>query len=164
MFTGEQKKLAEDVLNACRDKGLKLAAAESCTGGLVTGLLTAVAGSSDVVERGFVTYTNLAKQELLGVAEDLFADGAPGAVSEEVARSMAEGALKHSAADIAVAVTGIAGPTGGTEEKPVGLVHIAVARQGAGTMHESHVFDGDRDAVRQQTVTAALALVRCGVA
>jgi len=161
MFSADQKALAEDVLNACRDQGLKLAAAESCTGGLITGLLTAVSGSSDVVERGFVTYTNEAKHELLGVPENLFES--VGAVSGEVARAMAEGALKHSSAQIAVAVTGVAGPTGGTADKPVGLVHIAVARDGAETLFEHHTFDGDRDAVREQTVWAALKLVRCGV-
>ncbi|MDA1022893.1 MAG: CinA family protein [Proteobacteria bacterium] len=161
MFSADQKALAEDVLNACRDQGLKLAAAESCTGGLITGLLTAVSGSSDVVERGFVTYTNEAKHELLGVPENLFES--VGAVSGEVARAMAEGALKHSSAQIAVAVTGVAGPTGGTADKPVGLVHIAVARNGAETLFEHHIFDGDRDAVRAQTVMAALKLVRCRI-
>ena len=148
-------------MEACRREGLKLATAESCTGGLITGLLTAVSGSSDVVERGFVTYTNQAKHEMLGVPEGLF--DTAGAVSEDVARAMAEGALKHSSAQIAVAVTGIAGPTGGSEEKPVGLVHIAVARDGADTMVERHVFEGGRDAVREQAVMAALKLVRCGV-
>ncbi|MCH8237685.1 MAG: CinA family protein [Proteobacteria bacterium] len=163
MFTDDQKAQAEAVLDACREAGLRLAVAESCTGGLITGCLTAVAGSSDVVERGFVVYTNEAKRELLGVPAALFDDGAPGAVSEEVARAMAEGALQHSNAQIGVAVTGIAGPGGGTEGKPVGLVHIACARDGAETLHESHVFDGGRDAVRMQSVAAALALVRCRV-
>ncbi|MEE8351442.1 MAG: CinA family protein [Rhodospirillales bacterium] len=161
MFSANQKTLAEDVLNACRDQGLKLAAAESCTGGLITGLLTAVSGSSDVVERGFVTYTNESKHELLGVPESLIES--VGAVSGEVALAMAEGALKHSSAQIAVAVTGVAGPTGGTADKPVGLVHIAVARDGAETLFEHHTFDGDRDAVRVQTVWAALKLVRCRI-
>ncbi len=160
MFTDDQKAQAEAVLDACRKAGLRLAVAESCTGGLITGCLTAVAGSSDVVERGFVVYTNEAKMELLGVPAALFEpQGAPGAVSEEVARAMAEGALQHSNAQIGVAVTGIAGPGGGTEGKPVGLVHIACARDGAETLHESHVFDGGRDAVRMQSVAAALALV-----
>ena len=163
MFTDDQKAQAETVLDACREAGLRLAVAESCTGGLITGCLTAVAGSSDVVERGFVVYTNEAKRELLGVPAALFDDDAPGAVSEEVARAMAEGALQHSNAQIGVAVTGIAGPGGGTEGKPVGLVHIACARDGAETLHESHVFDGGRDAVRMQSVAAALALVRCRV-
>ena len=163
MFTDDQLAQVEAVLEACRKAGLRLAVAESCTGGLVAGLLTAVAGSSDVVERGFVVYTNEAKQELLGVPAALFDDGAPGAVSEDVVRAMAEGALKHSNAQIGVAVTGIAGPGGGTEGKPVGLVHIACARDGAETLLESHVFDGGRDAVRMQSVAAALALVRCRV-
>ena len=161
MFTDDQLAQVEAVLEACRKAGLRLAVAESCTGGLVAGLLTAVAGSSDVVERGFVVYTNEAKQELLGVPAALLET--VGAVSEEVARAMAEGALKQSNAQISVAVTGIAGPGGGTEEKPVGLVHIAAARDGAETLLESHVFDGGRDAVRMQSVAAALALVRCRV-
>ena len=160
MFSAEQLSAAEAVLDACRAAGLKLAVAESCTGGLLAGCLTAVAGSSDVVERGFVVYTNEAKMELLGVPAALFDDGAPGAVSEEVARAMAEGALKHSNAQISVSVTGIAGPGGGTEGKPVGLVHIACTRDGRDTLLESHVFDGGRDAVRMLSVAAALALVR----
>ena len=149
--------LCQDVLKACSAKGLMLASAESCTGGLITGYLTAVAGSSDVVERGFVTYTNEAKQELLGVPVALFE--ADGAVNEPVARAMAEGALGNSNAQIAVSVTGIAGPGGGSEGKPVGLVHMACARSGAETIHERHVFDGDRNAVRSATVKAALELV-----
>ena len=161
MFTDDQLAQVEAVLEACRKEGLRLAVAESCTGGLVAGCLTAVAGSSDVVERGFVVYTNEAKMELLGVPAALLET--VGAVSEEVARAMAEGALKQSNAQISVAVTGIAGPGGGTEEKPVGLVHIAAARDGAETLLESHVFDGGRDAVRMQSVAAALALVRCRV-
>ena len=146
--------VAETLLQACRQKGLKLATAESCTGGLIAGTLTAVAGSSDVVERGFITYTNEAKHEMLGVAASLFET--VGAVSEEVARAMAEGALKHSRADLAVSVTGIAGPGGATEGKPVGLVHLAVARDGFATVHAAHVFDGDRAAVRRASVIAAL--------
>ena len=160
MFTDRQLALAEAVLDACREAGLRIAVAESCTGGLVAGCLTAVAGSSDVVERGFVTYTNEAKQEMLGVPAALFADGGPGAVSEEVARFMAEGALANSPADLGVAVTGVAGPTGGTAEKPIGLVHIAGARKGAETLSEQHQFDGDRDSVRMQSVTVALAMVK----
>ena len=158
MFSDEQLGAAGDVLDACRRLGLMLATAESCTGGLIAGCLTAVAGSSDVFERGFVTYTNEAKSELLGVAPDLFET--PGAVSEEVARAMAEGALANSNAGITVAVTGIAGPGGGTAEKPIGLVHIACARDGAETLFERHVFGGGRDAVRAGTVLAALRLVR----
>jgi nicotinamide-nucleotide amidase len=157
VFSNEQLTLAEAVLAACRDGGLKLATAESCTGGLISGCLTAVAGSSDVVERGFVTYTNEAKGQMLGVEAVLF--DAHGAVSEGVARAMAEGALRHSNARISIAVTGIAGPGGGSAEKPVGLVHIAAARDGAETLHGRHVFPGDRESVRSQTVSAALEMV-----
>ena len=149
---------ATALLAACRTQGLKIATAESCTGGLIAGALTAVAGSSDVVERGFVTYTNEAKQEMLGVPAAFFEPGI-GAVSEEVARAMAEGAVAHSRADMAVAVTGIAGPGGATEGKPVGLVHMACAREGRETLHEARVFDGDRAAVRSATVRAALAML-----
>ncbi len=163
MFTDEQLALAEAVLDACRQAGLRIAVAESCTGGLIAGCLTAVSGSSDVVERGFVTYTNEAKQEMLGVPAALFDDGAPGAVSDEVVRAMAEGALENSPADLGIAVTGVAGPTGGTAEKPVGLVHIACARKGAETLSEHHQFDGNREAVRAQSVDAALKLLRCRV-
>ena len=158
MFTDEQLIAARDVLDACRQQGLMLATAESCTGGLIAGCLTAVAGSSDVVDRGFVTYTNTAKTEMLGVASELF--DSVGAVSEEVARAMAEGALANSNAQVSVAVTGIAGPGGGTGEKPVGLVHIACARETAETLHERHVFGGDRESVRTQTVLAALNLIQ----
>ena len=161
MFSDDQLAAAEAVLDACRKAELKLAVAESCTGGLIAGALTAVAGSSDVFERGFVTYTNQAKTENLGVPAALMES--EGAVSEAVARAMAEGALKNSQGQIAVAVTGIAGPDGGTEEKPVGLVHIACTRVGRDTIHEEHVFDGGRDSVRMQSVGAALALVRCQV-
>ncbi len=151
--------LAENVLQRCRESGMKLATAESCTGGLVSGCLTAVSGSSDVVERGFVTYSDDAKKRMLDVAADLFGKGKPGAVSEEVARAMAEGALKHSKADISVSLTGIAGPGGGTAEKPVGLVHMASARSGRDTIHECHQFGGDRGNVREQAVEGALRLL-----
>ena len=149
--------LAEAVLATCRRDHLTLATAESCTGGLIAGCLTAVAGSSDVVDRGFVTYSNAAKTEMLGIPAALIE--ANGAVSEPTARAMAEGAVARSGADIAVAVTGIAGPGGGTTEKPVGLVHLAVARVGFETRHIRAVFDGDRDAVRAQTVRTALEMV-----
>ncbi len=119
----------EALLASCRRKGLLLATAESCTGGLVAALLTSIAGSSDVFERGFVTYSNRAKEELLGVDPGLLARF--GAVSAEVARAMTEGALAHSAAQIALAVTGIAGPGGGSPEKPVGLVYFGVGQRGA---------------------------------
>ncbi len=157
MFDSDLTDQASALLEACRGRGLRLATAESCTGGLVAALLTAIAGSSDVVERGFVTYTNEAKHELLGVPGPLF--DSVGAVSEEVARAMAEGALDHSLADLAVAVTGIAGPGGATETKPVGLVHLAAARRGAETVHRRQVFDGDRDAVRRASVVIALEML-----
>mgnify|MGYP001587014096 CR=1 FL=1 len=149
--------LPAHVLDSCRRAGLTLATAESCTGGLIAGALTDLAGSSHVLERGFVTYSNAAKTELLGVAPALIVRC--GAVSEEVARAMAEGALSHSPADIAVSATGIAGPGGATQAKPVGLVHLGCARRGRSTLHERHVFAGDRVAVRAAAVTAALALV-----
>jgi nicotinamide-nucleotide amidase len=136
-----------------------LATAESCTGGLVFACLTAVAGSSEVMERGFVTYSDDAKAQMLGVAADLFGEGKPGAVSEQVVRAMAEGALEHSKADISVSLTGIAGPGGGSDEKPVGLVHIASARSGRDTLHERHLFGGKRSQVRMQAVGAALKLL-----
>ena len=149
----ETKVLAlADVLRA---QGLKLATAESCTGGLIAAACTAVAGSSDWFERGFVTYSNDAKAELLGIDPALIE--AHGAVSEEVARAMAEGALVHSRAQIAVAVTGIAGPGGAAPGKPVGTVWLAVARLG-GVLHSELLrLAGDRAAVREQTVQHALA-------
>ena len=144
----------EQLLAACRDNKIKIATAESCTGGLIAGCLTAVAGSSDVMERGFVTYSNEAKSEMLGVPSELILR--VGAVSEEVSRAMAEGALKHSRAQLTLAVTGVAGPGGGTTEKPVGLVHLSCTRKGGATRHERHVYEGDRDAVRWATVQTAL--------
>jgi len=117
--------LSRKVLASARARGLKIATAESCTGGMVAMNLTAIAGSSDVVDRGFVTYSNAAKMAMIGVPERLLA--AHGAVSAEVAAAMAEGALRASDADLAVAITGIAGPGGGSAEKPVGLVHLAAA-------------------------------------
>ena len=152
------RELATEVLAACRQRGLKLATAESCTGGMVAAGLTDIAGSSDVLERGFVVYSNEAKIDMLGVAEALI--DRLGAVSEDVARAMAEGGLAHSDADICVAVTGIAGPGGGTPAKPVGLVHFACARKGRETVHERHVFPGDRAAVRSASAIRALELVR----
>ncbi len=149
---------AETLLADCRSAGLHLATAESCTGGLIAAALTAIAGSSDVVDRGFVTYSNEAKNELLGVPMGLIQ--AVGAVSEPVARQMAEGALARSRADITVAVTGVAGPGGGSAEKPVGLVWFGLAQRGRPVHSESHVFPGDRAAIREATVARAFALVR----
>ncbi|MGE5502991.1 MAG: CinA family protein [Actinomycetota bacterium] len=148
---------AAATLDACRAAGLTVATAESCTGGLVAAALTAVAGSSDVVERGFVTYSNEAKTEMLGVPAAMI--GAHGAVSEPVARAMAEGALAHSRAAVTVAITGIAGPGGGSAEKPVGLVHFACARRGSATTHARIVYTGTRDTIRMHACIHALAMV-----
>ncbi len=157
MFPEALLKTAEHILQRCRSENQKLVTAESCTGGLIIGCLTAVAGSSDVVDRGFITYTNEAKQQMLGVSQGLFET--VGAVSEDVARAMAEGAITHSDGDISVAVTGIAGPGGSTDSKPVGLVHMAVARRNFETQHERHVFPGDRTAVRMATVKSGFLLI-----
>jgi nicotinamide-nucleotide amidase len=158
MFSRAFLQVAEEVLARARASGLRIATAESCTGGLIAALLTEIPGSSDVLERGFVTYSNSAKTEMLGVPEDLLVRD--GAVSETVARRMAEGAVQYSPAQVAVAVTGIAGPGGGTPQKPVGLVHIAAARDGLGTLHERHLFgDRGRTAIRMASVEAALRLL-----
>lgn len=149
---------AASLLMACRARKIMLATAESCTGGLIAATLTAIAGSSDVVERGFVTYSNEAKQELLGVPPELIV--AHGAVSEPVARAMAEGALARSRAGIAISVTGVAGPGGGTAAKPVGLVWFGLTQRGRTTSSESHVFSGDRTMIRAATVAQAFALIR----
>lgn len=151
--------LAADVLDAVRSKGERLATAESCTGGLVAATLTAVPGSSDVFDRGFVTYSNTAKSEMLGVPYWLIEKH--GAVSEDVARAMAGGALLHSNATLAVAVTGVAGPGGSSPEKPVGLVHFAAGRPD-GPMHHERVAFGDlgRAEVRRRSVEQALELLR----
>ena len=147
MFDAELTDKAEALLQTLRDKKHMLASAESCTGGLIAGLLTEIAGSSDVVDRGFVTYSNEAKNECLGVPVALLEEH--GAVSEEVARAMAKGAVHRSRASIAVAVTGVAGPGGGTPQKPVGLVHLAVARSGGATLHKRlNLGDIGRGAVR----------------
>lgn len=150
---------AAEFLSAARDKGELVATAESCTAGLLAATLTAVPGCSDVFERGFVTYSNTAKSEMLGVPYWLIEKH--GAVSEDVARAMAGGALTHSNASLAVAVTGIAGPDGGTPEKPVGLVHFAAGRP-EGPMHHERVVFGDlgRAEVRRRSVERALSLLR----
>jgi nicotinamide-nucleotide amidase len=148
---------AADLLQRLRAAGLMIATAESCTGGLIAAALTEVPGSSEVVERGFVTYSNAAKTGLLGVPEALLARH--GAVSAQVARAMAEGALSHAPVGIALAVTGIAGPGGATPGKPVGLVYIAAARSGRECLVERHGFAGDRAAVRLAAAEAALTLV-----
>lgn len=148
---------AENLLDLCRNLNLMLTTAESCTGGLLAACLTAIPGSSDVFDRGFVTYTNDAKFEMLGVEPTLVA--VHGAVSEDVACAMAEGALAHASADVAVATTGIAGPGGGTAMKPVGLVHIAVASLGKETYHSKEVMGGDRTSIRMQTLDKSLSML-----
>jgi nicotinamide-nucleotide amidase len=151
--------LATEIVATLTTRGLKIATAESCTGGLLAAVLTEVPGASVVLDRGFVTYSNAAKIEMLGVPGELI--DRHGAVSEPVARAMAEGALSHSAADIAVAVTGVAGPGGGTAERPVGLVHIAAARKGAAAHHAVHRFqDLGRSSIRLAAVLQALHLLR----
>lgn len=150
---------ASAVLEACRARGLKVATAESCTGGLVAGALTEIAGSSDVVDRGFVTYSDEAKQQMLGVASETLRDH--GAVSRQTAEEMARGAIAHSNAQVSVAITGVAGPGGGSAEKPVGLVHFAAAsRSGALTHKEMRYGDIGRSAVREQSVKQALAMLK----
>ena len=149
--------MAAAVLERCRSGGHRVVTAESCTGGLVAACLTAVAGSSDVVERGFVTYSNEAKTELLGIPDRHIQDH--GAVSEPIARAMATGALEKARADLSVSITGVAGPGGATADKPVGLVHLAAARSDGTVLHESHLFSGDRSAVREASVAAALTLL-----
>jgi nicotinamide-nucleotide amidase len=146
--------LARRLGASCKRRGVMVATAESCTGGGVAQAITRIAGSSEWFDRGFVTYTNAAKEEMLGVANATLE--AHGAVSEEVAREMAAGALARSPADVAVAVTGIAGPGGGTAEKPVGLVWFAWAHRGGPVQPRRFLFRGDRAAVRAQSVAVAL--------
>jgi nicotinamide-nucleotide amidase len=157
VFEAETLTLAQSVLVACRARGWHVATAESCTGGLVAGALTAIAGSSDVVERGFVTYSNEAKSELLGVPAETIS--AHGAVSAETAVAMAEGAVARAPVDLAVSVIGVAGPGGGSATKPVGLVIFGLARRGRPCRTERHVFAGDRSAIRRMAVHHALGLL-----
>jgi nicotinamide-nucleotide amidase len=154
MLPAETLEQARALLAALEARGETLATAESCTGGLIIAALTSVAGSSSVVMAGFVTYSNAAKMRMVGVQEATLA--AHGAVSEPVAREMADGALREAGVDIALSCTGIAGPGGATPGKPVGLVFVGCARRGAATRVERHVFPGDRTAVRAATVEAAL--------
>ena len=158
MFDAQLLHDSAELLELSRRANLKIATAESCTGGLIAGCMTEIAGSSDVVERGFVTYSNEAKIEMLGVPKMLIT--LHGAVSEQVARAMAEGALARSLADITISVTGVAGPGGGTKAKPVGLVHFACAGRGRPTVAHHEVFPGDRAAVRDATVQTAFAILR----
>ena len=157
MPADDLRRLGEIVLARCRAQGWTLATAESCTGGMVAAALTDIAGASDVVERGFVTYSNRAKSELLGVPKELIEKH--GAVSAETAAAMAQGALAKAPVDIAVAVTGIAGPSGGTKEKPVGLVYFGVARSGGKILTERQIFKGDRTDIRRAAAARALELL-----
>ena len=149
---------AASLLEAARERGDLLATAESCTGGLLAATFTAIPGASDVFERGFVTYSNTSKSELLGVPAWLIERH--GSVSEDVARAMVGGALTHSCATLAVAITGIAGPGGGTPDKPVGLVHLAAARRDAPVLHHQLLLgDIGRNEIRRESVVQALALL-----
>jgi nicotinamide-nucleotide amidase len=149
---------AATLLETARERGDLFATAESCTGGLLAATLTAIPGASDVFERGFVTYSNTSKSELLGVPAWLIERH--GSVSEDVARAMVGGALTHSRATLAVAITGIAGPDGGTPDKPVGLVHLAAARRDAPVLHHQLLLgDIGRNEIRRESVVQALALL-----
>jgi nicotinamide-nucleotide amidase len=152
---------ASEIIQLCKAANFCISTVESCTGGLITAALTAVSGSSDVVDRGFTTYSNEAKNELIGVPMDLI--DAHGAVSEEVARAMAEGGLQRSNANITVSVTGIAGPGGGTDTKPVGLVHFGCASETNPTKTYHEVFAGDRAAVREATVLQAFKMIETAI-
>jgi nicotinamide-nucleotide amidase len=159
MFSIEIETLARLLLDEARERQLRLVTAESCTGGLVAGAICAIPGASDVFERGFVVYNNRAKQELLGVPGEIIAD--LGAVSEPVARMMAEGALENSNAHLAVAITGVAGPGGGTRMKPVGTVHIATARANHGLHHRQEFFQFEtRAEIQLAAVQSALEAMR----
>ena len=158
MNDAEIRALAERVLAAARGRKWMVATAESCTGGLVAGALTEIAGSSDVVDRGFVTYSNAAKMELLGVPEATLA--AHGAVSREAAEAMAHGALARAPVDLSVSITGVAGPGGGSPEKPVGLVHFAAAAKDGRLLHrEMRYGDVGRAQIRRASVIEALTLL-----
>jgi nicotinamide-nucleotide amidase len=151
--------LARDLLDLCRQKKLRIATAESCTGGLIAATLTEIPGSSDVVERGFVTYSNEAKEAMLGVPVATLRQF--GAVSRETAEAMAKGALAHSSAELAVSVTGIAGPGGAAPGKPVGLVHLAAYSRRGSLLHRERRFgEIGRSQVRQASVVEAIAMLR----
>ncbi len=159
MFSLEIDTLARLVIDDARGKSLRIVTAESCTGGLVAAALCAIPGASDVFERGFVTYSNRAKTELLGISGDLIAD--LGAVSEPVARMMAEGALEHSHAHLSVAITGVAGPGGGSPMKPVGTVHLATARANQSVQHRMEFFELEsRWEIQMAALQMALEMLR----
>ncbi len=157
MFPSDLTELTTDLITKCRAANIKIATAESCTGGLIAACLTSVSGSSDVFERGFNTYSNEAKNEMLGVPMEMIE--ANGAVSEPVAKAMCEGALQNAPVQLTVAVTGIAGPGGGTPDKPVGTVQIASACDGKPTINKSFLFEGNRDAIRLATVRTSIEMM-----
>lgn len=162
LFPSDLLQSARLLLDDAQSRGIKITTAESCTGGLVAALLTEIAGSSATVDRAFVVYSNQAKQEMLGVPGDMIADF--GAVSEPVARALAEGALHESRANLSVAITGIAGPGGATAMKPIGLVHFASARENRAIRHEEHRFgDIGRDQVRLEAVRVAIRMLHEGL-
>jgi len=159
MFSLEIDTLARLVIDDAREKSLRIVTAESCTGGLVAAAMCAIPGASDVFERGFVAYTNRAKQELLGISGDLIAD--LGAVSEPIARMMAEGAVENSHAHVSVAITGVAGPGGGSPMKPVGTVHLATARTNHSVQHRMELFELEtRWEIQMAAVQTALEMLR----
>jgi nicotinamide-nucleotide amidase len=162
LFDEDLRTRARAVLDTCRAAKLMLATAESCTGGMIAAALTEIAGSSDVVERGFVTYSNAAKSELLGVPPELIQTH--GAVSAEVAEAMAQGALAHAPVDLAVSVTGIAGPGGATPSKPVGIVYFGIMPRGGTCRTERRVFAGDRTAIRRAATALGLELLGAAAA
>ena len=157
IFHQETITAAKKLLTSCEIAGLSIGSAESCTGGLLSGLLTSIPGSSRVFDRGFVTYTNCSKHEMLGVSLKLLEN--KGAVSVEVAEMMAKGILDRTSVDLSIAITGIAGPGGGTKEKPVGLVFVAVERRNGVSTSESRIFKGNRDRVRLASVDLAISML-----
>ena len=160
-MNGDQERIdaARSLLDLCRQRGLKIATAESCTGGLLAAALTEIPGSSDVIDRGFVTYSNAAKQEMLGVPATTLENF--GAVSRQTAEAMAQGAIAHAPVDLALSITGIAGPGGGVPGKPVGLVHFAAASRGGRLIHRERLFgDTGRSQVRRAAVLEALAMLQ----
>lgn len=157
MFPKHLTELVESLLKTCSENSLRVTVAESCTGGLVSALISSVPVASAIFGRGFITYSNASKGEMLSVPAHIFM--AHGAVSEACAKTMAEGAVKNSTADLSVAITGIAGPGGATETKPVGLVYVSTARKGCDTLCEEHYFKGDRTEVRMQAVEVAMKML-----
>ncbi len=160
-ITNEITTLSTEILDLCRLKGLRITTAESCTGGLVIAALTDIVGSSDVIDRGFITYSNESKCEMLGVRVELLS--LHGAVSAPVASAMAEGAMNSSDAELTVSITGIAGPGGGTADKPVGTVYIATTLENDRTLYQKYFFEGGRESIRQQTVLAALTSLKARI-